>query len=75
MSEQGIEFPAQIVKVQTMQTDNGIRLTLELPETASVIMGLLAEIQRSEWDMTVSLTITDDEARERIAAKLAKVEW
>jgi hypothetical protein len=44
-SPQAIEFTAQVYKVQTL-VDNGIRVTLDLPETETVTMARLAECQR-----------------------------
>lgn len=44
MSE-AITFTAQVYKVQTL-VDNGIRLTLDLPETAIPQMAQLAACQR-----------------------------
>ena len=41
-----IEFNAQVIKVASM-ADNGIRLTLDLPETATLQMALLHEIMRA----------------------------
>ena len=40
-----IEFVAAVYKVQTL-VDNGIRVTLDLPETAIMQMAQLAECQR-----------------------------
>lgn len=40
-----IEFSASVYKVQTL-TDNGIRVTLDLPEYAIPQMAMLAECQR-----------------------------
>lgn len=40
-----IEFSASVYKVQTL-TDNGVRVTLDLPETAIPQMAMLAECQR-----------------------------
>jgi len=42
-----IEFTAQVYKVQTLATDQGIRVTLDLPETAIMQMAMLAECQRA----------------------------
>jgi hypothetical protein len=41
-----IRFEAAVYKVQTIATDNGIRLTLDLPETAIPQMAMLAECRR-----------------------------
>lgn len=40
-----IEFIAEVYKVQTL-TDNGVRITLDLPETAIPQMAMLAEAKR-----------------------------
>ena len=40
-----IEFTGSVYKVQTL-TDNGVRVTLDLPETAIPQMAMLAECQR-----------------------------
>jgi hypothetical protein len=40
-----IKFEAAVYKVQTLQ-DHGIRVTLDLPETAIPQMAMLAECQR-----------------------------
>ncbi len=40
-----IEFQAVIAKVQTL-ADSGIRVTLDLPETATLQMAQLAEVKR-----------------------------
>ena len=40
-----IEFVAQIAKVQTL-VDGGIRLTLDLPETETLVMAQMAEMKR-----------------------------
>mgnify|MGYP000854735698 FL=1 len=41
----GIECPAQVQKVQTL-VDGGLRLTLDLPETAIPQAAMLMEIKR-----------------------------
>ena len=40
-----IEFIAEVYKVQTI-SDGGVRVTLDLPETAIPQMAMLAECQR-----------------------------
>jgi len=42
-----IEFVAEVYKVQTLATDGGVRVTLNLPETAIMQMAQLAECQRA----------------------------
>ena len=44
-SEALITFPAQIVKVQTL-SDGGLRVTLDLPETAILAAAHLMECKR-----------------------------
>lgn len=41
-----IVFVAEVYKVQTLATDGGVRITLNLPETAIMQMAQLAECQR-----------------------------
>ena len=41
-----IEFIAEVYKVQTLATDSGVRITLDLPETAIPQMAMLAEAKR-----------------------------
>lgn len=43
---EAITFPASVYKVQTLALDKGIRVTLDLPETAIPQMAMLAECQR-----------------------------
>lgn len=45
MSE-AITFPATVYKVQTLATDLGIRITLDLPEDCIPQMAMLAEAKR-----------------------------
>ena len=56
-----IEFNAQVYKVQTLATDGGIRVTLDLPETAIMQMAMLAECQRAGvyLQLTAQPTLTD----------------
>lgn len=42
-----IKLMAEVVKVQVMQLDNAIRITLDLPETAIMQMAQLAECKRA----------------------------
>ena len=50
-----IEFIAQVARVQTM-ADGGIRVVLDLPETASMVMAQLAECQRFGVVLEVEVT-------------------
>ena len=45
MDKEPIEFVAEVYNVQTI-TDGGIRLTLDLPESAAAVMGRLAKCQQ-----------------------------
>ena len=49
-----ITFPAQVQKVQTL-ADGGIRVTLDLPETAIPQMAMLAECKRVGMALTVEV--------------------
>ena len=42
-----VEFVASVYKVQTLATDCGVRVTLDLPETAIMQMAQLAECKRA----------------------------
>ena len=60
MDENTIEFQAAVYKVQTLATDNGVRVTLDLPETAIMQMAMLAECQRAGVALDVVCTPIDD---------------
>jgi len=51
-----IEFTAQVYKVQTL-VDNGIRVTLDLPETETLTMAKLAECQRFGVALQIVATV------------------
>ena len=53
MGEREVIFVASVYKVQTL-VDHGIRVTLDLPETAVMEMAALAECQR----LGVALQVT-----------------
>lgn len=61
-----IRFVAAVYKVQTL-TDNGIRLTLDLPENEIPAMAMLAECQRNSIALRIEATeyerTTDDPLR------------
>jgi ribonucleotide reductase alpha subunit len=61
-----IEFIASIHKVQTL-VDGGIRLTLDMPETATLEMAQLAEIKLHKGiaRVTVVPEFFDDDGREK----------
>ena len=42
-----IEFQAEIIKVQQLQNDLAIRVTLDLPESMIMVMAQLAECKRA----------------------------
>lgn len=42
-----IEFTAEIIKVQQLQNDLAIRITLDLPESMIMVMAQLAECKRA----------------------------
>lgn len=50
----GFQFPAAVYKVQTL-ADNGIRLTLDLPEDAIPQMAMLAECKRQGIPLLVKI--------------------
>jgi hypothetical protein len=52
-----IKFQAIVYKVQTL-VDNGIRVTLDLPETAIAEMAKLAECQRDGVVLEIKATET-----------------
>ena len=51
-----LEFDAAVAKVQTL-ADNGIRVTLDLPETAIEAAAVLMALKRNEQALKVSVTI------------------
>ena len=61
---QAITFPASVYKVQTL-TDNGIRVTLDLPETAIPQMAMLAECRRDGVPLMFSATVDIPQKRRK----------
>ena len=59
-----ITFEAEVYKVQTLSQDHGIRLTLDLPETAIPQMAMLAECQREGIPLKFEATLDKPENRE-----------
>lgn len=55
MSEQPIEFMAVVARVQTL-VDGGLRITLDLPETAIKQAAMLMECKRQEIPLKVTVT-------------------
>jgi hypothetical protein len=53
-----IVFDAAVYKVQTL-VDGGVRVTLDLPETAIPQMAMLAECQRNKIPLTFRATAID----------------
>jgi hypothetical protein len=56
MSDDALTFDATVAKVQTL-VDNGIRVTLDLPETAIEAAAVLMALKRNEQALKVSVTI------------------
>lgn len=54
MSDDTLQFDAEVVKVQTL-VDNGIRLTLDLPETAITEAAVLMELKRKGIALKVTV--------------------
>jgi len=52
---EAIAFPAAVYNVKTL-TDGGVRVTLDLPETAIMEMAMLAECQRAGIYLNVTCT-------------------
>ena len=57
LAENAITFQATVYKVQTLATDLGVRVTLDLPEDAIPQMAMLAEAKRQGICLTVSCTV------------------
>ena len=55
MSDDTLQFDAEVVKVQTL-VDNGIRLTLDLPETATEA-AVLMELKHKGIALKVTATV------------------
>ena len=79
MADNVIRFIASVYKVQTMANDNGVRVTLDLPETAIPQMAMLAECRREgiplifEASVSEPLTKLDDETEKRAERRTSKV--
>jgi hypothetical protein len=56
VSDDTLEFDAVVAKVQTL-VDNGIRVTLDLPETAIEAAAVLMALKRQERALKVSVEI------------------
>lgn len=66
-----IKFVAAVYKVQTL-TDNGIRVTLDLPETAIPQMAMLAECQRDGIPLMFAATVDSPQNRKRSGSGKAR---
>ena len=79
MTEAVIRFSAAVYKVQTLATDKGVRVTLDLPESAIPQMAMLAECKRDgipllfEAKVDESFTKLDDETEKRAEARNSRV--
>lgn len=66
MAAQAIKFQATVYKVSTLATDNGIRVTLDLPETAIPQMAMLAECRRDGIPLIFSATVDSPQKQGKI---------
>lgn len=62
MAKAAIEFTAIVYKVQTL-VDGGLRVTLDLPETAIAEVAALMEAKRQETSLKVEVSMNDKEKR------------
>ena len=58
-----IDFTAVVYKVQTLASDGGVRVTLDLPETAIPQMAMLAECQRNGLILHFEATEADNDRK------------
>jgi hypothetical protein len=56
----GLEFDATVYKVQTL-VDNGLRVTLDLPEQAIEAAAVLMALKREGVALTVTVEIAEDD--------------
>ena len=79
MSEAVIRFTAIVYKVQTLASDNGVRVTLDLPESAIPQMAMLAECKREgipllfEAKKDETWTKLDDATEKRAEKRTSRV--
>lgn len=59
MTDDALTFDATVAKVQTL-VDNGIRITLDLPETAIEAAAVLMALKRQNVVLKVTIEIEDD---------------
>lgn len=60
MSDDALTFDATVAKVQTL-VDNGIRLTLDLPEQAIEAAAVLMALKRQGSALKVTVEIAEDD--------------
>jgi len=63
MSDDALTFDAVVAKVQTL-VDNGIRVTLDLPDTAIEAAAVLMGVKREGLAIKVSVTIDKGKSTE-----------
>ena len=68
MAKAEIRFQAAVYKVQTL-TDNGIRVTLDLPETAIRAMAMLAECQLQGIPLEFSASVDQIAGEEQVIGR------
>ena len=79
MTEPVIRFSAAVYKVQTLASDNGVRVTLDLPESAIPQMAMLAECKREgipllfEAKKDETWTKLDDATEKRAEKRTSRV--
>jgi hypothetical protein len=56
---EAISFPAQVVKVQTL-ADNGLRLTLDMPESEIIAFAWLAQCKRDGVALQITCKPIED---------------
>jgi len=61
-----IVFNAEVFKVQTMPSDQSIRVTFSLPETEIPAMAMLAEARRQGIYLKVTCQTSEPESEKRI---------
>ena len=82
MTDDALTFDAIVAKVQTL-ADNGIRVTLDLPETAIEAAAVLMALKRNEQALKVSVKIaqpkkqvtTDEQTRSLAERPKRQSQW
>jgi len=59
VTSKGIEFTATVYKVQTL-VDEGLRVTLDLPETAIAEVAALMECKRNKLPLSVLVKLIEN---------------